>query len=114
MVFIVQIIANIVAILISVRLILTSDFTGSWVNLIIAGFIIGLVNYVLKIFLKAVWSSFIFVTLAVFTILINITLLTLTSIVLPGIAVASFLKAFWIIVIICLTNYGVGAIMHYE
>ena len=101
MVFIFQILFNIIAILIAVRLILTSDFTGSWVHLIIAGFIIGLINYILKIFLKAVWSSFIFVTLAVFTILINITLLTLIAIILPGIAVASFLKAFWIIIIIC-------------
>ena len=114
MVLLMQLIANVLALMITAKFLPGMDFSGSWLNLIWFGLIIGIFNYLLKLILNALWSNAIFVTLALFTLVVNICFLIMIALVVPGVAFAGFWTALWAILIISLTNYSVGAIMHYE
>ncbi|MBD3300097.1 MAG: hypothetical protein GF347_01970 [Candidatus Moranbacteria bacterium] len=113
-VFLIQIAANILSLLIIARILPGIDFSGNWMSLVWFGLLLGVLNYLLKLFLYIVWPKAIFFSLALFTFLFNIPLLILIALTVSGIAISGFFAAFWTVIIIGLTNYSVGAIMHYE
>ncbi|MBD3238664.1 MAG: hypothetical protein GF332_03440 [Candidatus Moranbacteria bacterium] len=114
MAFLVQIIVNTAAFFISVKLLAGINFQGPWWHLVIAGLIFGILNYILYLYLKALWPQYIFFTLALFTIMGNLFFSLTTAFILNGLSISGFWSAFWILVILSLTNYATSAIMHYE
>lgn len=113
-VFLIQLVANILSLIIMAKFLPGIDFFGNWIDFVWAGLFLGVVNYFLKIALYIIWPTAIFFTLALFTFLLNASLLIIVILVVDNIAISGFWAAFWAIIIMGLTNYSVGAIMHYE
>ncbi|MBD3245298.1 MAG: hypothetical protein GF335_04905 [Candidatus Moranbacteria bacterium] len=112
--FLIQIVLNVIILITGILILSGIEFQGSLPILGIYGLVLGILNYLLYLFLRALWLDIIFITLAIFTIAVNIPFLILLGIIVAGIAISGFWSAFWITVIICLTNYSLSAIMHYE
>jgi putative membrane protein len=74
-------------------------------NLLTAGFLLGLVNVLIKPVLVLFSLPFIILTFGFFTVIINISLLFLVSFLLPSFAIEGFWAAFWGVIIISLVNY---------
>ncbi len=102
---IIFILANSASILVASHFIHGFVFQGSWLDLLIAGTVLGGVNYLLKPLVKLFSLPMIILTLGLFTIVINIGLLLFTALLLPSLAIHGFWAAFWGIIIISLTNH---------
>ena len=112
--FLIQLISNILALFIAVYLLPGISFTGHWWQLLIAGLILGLVNASIKPLLKFFFLPFILITLGLFTVIINISLLVLVASIVPDLSVAGIWPAFWGTIVISLTNYSINTIMDYK
>ena len=110
----IQIAGNILALLIPAYFLPGVTFSGSWWKLLIAGLILGLINMAVKPTIKAIWPNFIFVSLAIFTLLLNTSLLAFIALIVPQISISGFWPAFWGIIIVTLTNYSINTIINYK
>lgn len=110
----IQVLSNATAIFLSAYLLPGIEFSGSWWQLILAGAVLGLVNTVIKPVLKVIFSPFILITLGLFTIAINVSLLILVALIVPGLSISGFWPAFWGVIIISLTNYAINTIIDYK
>ncbi|MBU2025615.1 MAG: phage holin family protein [Patescibacteria group bacterium] len=111
---IIQIISNALAVSISAYLLPGLDFSGSWWQLMLAGAILGIINTFIKPILKLIFSPFILITLGLFTVVINTSLLILVALIVPGLSISGFWPAFWGVIIISLTNYAINTIIGYK
>ncbi len=102
---IIFILANSASILIASYFVRGFVFQGSWLDLLIAGAVLGSVNYLLKPLVKLLSLPMIILTLGLFTIVINIGLLLFVASLLPSLSINGFWAAFWGIIIISLTNH---------
>jgi uncharacterized membrane protein YvlD (DUF360 family) len=110
----IQVSANIVFLVLAVYLLPGVNFTGSWWQLILAGFLIGVINLALKPVLKAIWPPFLFFSLAVFTVILNTVLLIFTGLSVDFIAIAGLWPALWAVLIMSLVNYSINTIINYQ
>jgi putative membrane protein len=99
-----RIIANCIAILLATRYLPGFIFTGSLLNLFVAGAIIGLINALVKPIITLVALPVIFITFGLFNIIINIGLLYLADWLLNDLIIHGFWTAFWAVIIFSLTN----------
>ena len=102
--FLAQIIINALAIFLAAYLVPGIIFEGSFFNLLIAGLVLGLVNFFIKPILKLVSRPLIFLSFGLFTIVINIILLFLVAYLLPELLISNFWAALWGVLIISLVN----------
>ena len=102
---IIFILANSASILVANHFIHGFIFRGSWLDLLVAGTVLGGVNYLLKPLVKLLSFPMIILTLGLFTVIINIGLLLFTAMLLPSLTIHGFWAAFWGIIIISLTNH---------
>lgn len=101
---IIRILANSAAIWAANRLVPGFVFTGSSVDLFIAGAVLGLVNALVRPILNLISFPIVFLTLGLFSIVINIFLLYLAASFLPTLHIQSLSAAFWGLIIISLFN----------
>ncbi|MFH1966651.1 MAG: phage holin family protein [Patescibacteria group bacterium] len=108
--FIVQILVNTLAIFVADYLIKGIIFEGDLLTLFIAGFLLGLINFIIKPILKLISAPLIVLTLGLFTIIINIVLLWLLEYFVPELTIVGFWSYFWGVLIISLVNmfFGTG------
>jgi len=107
---IVQILTNAVAIYVAAEIV--SGFTlqeNSFVTLLTAGFILGLINYFIKPILKLISAPLILFTLGLFTIVINIAMLLLLDHFMAKLEISSLWAAFWAMIVISAVNIFIGA-----
>ena len=107
---IIQILTNAVAIYVAAKLV--SGFTlqeDSFVTLITAGFILGLINYFIKPILKLISMPLILFTLGLFTIVINIAMLLLLDHFMTELEISGLWAAFWAMLVISAVNIFIGA-----
>ena len=71
---------------------------------LIAAVVIGLVNATLGLFLKVITFPLTLLTLGLFWLVINATMIELASMFVPGFHVASFGSAFWGAIVLALVN----------
>jgi putative membrane protein len=100
----VYIVANSIAIMAADRIIPGFVFFGSWQDLLFAGAILGIINAVLKPILKLLALPIIFLTLGLFSIIINIALLYLAESLIPQLQIDSFWSALGGVIIISIVN----------
>lgn len=100
-----RILANSMAILIATKLVSGFIFTGSLLDLLIAGAVIGLINGLIKPLVDLIALPFIFLTLGFFHIIINVGLLLLADKFLDQLTIKGFWPAFWGVIIISLVNH---------
>lgn len=108
--FLVQILTNALAILLAAYLIDGIIFTGDWTVLILAGLILGLINFFVKPTLKLISAPLILLSLGTFTIVINMILFALVDWLVPELVISGFWSLFWGVIIISLVNFFISAL----
>lgn len=106
--FVVQILTNGLAIFTADYLLEGIIFTGNILTLLIAGLILGLINFFIKPILKLISAPLIALSLGVFTIIINMGLLWLLDYLVLELTVSGLLAYFWGTIIISAVNIFVG------
>ncbi len=101
---IIQIFVNAIAIFVAAKVVPGISFTGDNTTLLMAGFLMGLINFFIKPVLKLISLPFIFITLGLFTIVINIALLELLAYLVPEFKIDGLAAAFWGVVVISAVN----------
>ena len=102
---VILILSNAVAIFVASRIIDGIEVEASWMNYVIAGALLGVVNTFIRPVIKLLSLPFIILTLGFFTIIINIVLLFIVSFILPTFNIEGIFAAFWGVLIISIVNY---------
>ena len=93
--FILRWIINAIALFAAVRIVPGVTLQGSWVNIIWLALIFGLINAFLRPLLKMLTCPLIFLTLGLFTLLINTFLFWLTGLVGQAVGIGFTVDGFW-------------------
>lgn len=99
------IIVNAISIWTAGQLIGGFSFQGNWRDLLIAGLILGIINSLVRPVVKLVTLPVIFLTLGLFTAVINIALLLLVAWLVPGLRIETLWAAVWGVIVISLVNH---------
>ncbi len=107
--FLVRILANALAIYLAAYFVLNFNFPirlpQDWKLLILAGFILAVLNTIIKPILKLISAPLIILTLGLFTIIINMATLWLLTQFVPEITIQGIWAYFWATIIISLINW---------
>ncbi len=108
---IIQVLTNAIAIYIAAEVVPGFTFSGenSFIALLTAGFIFGLINFFIKPVLKLISLPLILFTFGLFTIVINIAMLLLLDYFIPELTISSLGAAFWGMIVISAVNFFIGA-----
>lgn len=112
--FLIQVVINAVAILIAAYLLPGIVFSGSIWKLLLAGLILGLANAWIKPLLNLISLPLIIVTFGLFTIVINVAILSFVAYLVPELSIQGWLSALWGVLAISLTNYALGFLLEKE
>ncbi|MEA1936981.1 MAG: phage holin family protein [Patescibacteria group bacterium] len=107
---IIQILTNAVAIYVAAEVV--SGFTlmdDSFMTLVMAGFILGMINFFVRPILKLISAPLILFTLGLFTIVINVAMLLLLDYFMADLEINGFWAAFWAMIVISAVNIFIGA-----
>jgi putative membrane protein len=110
----VRILANSLAIYLAAYFVEGFNFPHDWKLLLFAGFILALLNGLLKPVLKFLSMPLIFLTLGVFPLVINIGILWLLQYFIPDLKIEGFWAYFWSIIIIGATNWLFNVIVKHK
>jgi len=105
-----RVLANAAAIIIAAKIVPGFLFTGTLIDLLIAGAILGLINALVKPVIKLLALPVIFLTLGLFNIVINIALLFLAAKFIPHLAIQGIWAAVLGVIIISIVNQLVSSL----
>jgi putative membrane protein len=103
-----RVIANCIAILLAAKYLSGFVFTGSMLDLLVAGIVIALINALIKPIITLITLPVVFLTLGLFNIIINIGLLLLADRFIDTLSIQGFWAAFWTVIILSLTNSAIS------
>jgi len=83
------------------------EFMGSWKDLLIAGLILGLINFFIKPILKFITSPLRMLTFGLFGLVINMGIIWLVDILFKELVIAGLLPLVWTALLL----WGLGFIM---
>jgi len=110
--FLVRILANALAIYLAAYFVLNFTFPirlpQDWKLLILAGFILAVLNTIIRPILKLISAPLMILTLGLFSVVINMVTLWLLTQFIPEITINGIWAYFWATIIISLTNWIVG------
>lgn len=109
-----NILANAAAIFAASRLVSGFSFRGDWLDLLLAGAVLGVVNSFVRPIVKLLSLPIIFVTLGLFTVVINFAMIFLVDHLLSSISIHGFWAAFWGIIVISFVNHLVLSIFNHS
>jgi len=112
--FIIQIVINALAILIAAYLVPGIVFEGSVWKLLLAGLILGIANAWIKPLLNLIALPLVVVTFGLFTVVINIAILSFVAFLIPELSIQGWISALWGVLVISLTNYALGFLLEKE
>ena len=95
-----QIVAGILGIFLAQRYVPGVEFTGNWQTLVLAGVILGLINFFIKPILKIITLPLRIITLGLFGLVINMFLVWLVDIFFPELIIEGIIPLFWTSLII--------------
>ena len=87
-------------------------FYGNWKWLILAGAVLGFINFFVKPIVKIISLPLIWVTLGLFTIVINVLMFNLVAHVVDVLVIDTWTAAFWAVVVISAINYVVSSLIN--
>lgn len=108
--FIIRIILNSVALYLADYFIDGITFKEGFLNLVLAGLILALINLILKPILKLLAAPLIVLTLGLFTIIINMGLFWLVDYFLDELTINGIWPLFWGTIIISIANLLASAV----
>lgn len=108
--FVAQILVNTLALFVAGYLIPGFSFQGDILALLIAGLIMGLINFFVRPILRFISAPLIALSLGLFLIIINIVLLWLLAYIVPELTIVGFWAYFWGVLIFSGLNmvFGTG------
>jgi len=109
--FLVQVIINAIAITVAAKLVPGIIFDGSIGKLLLAGLVLGLANSWIKPFLNLISLPLIVITFGLFTLVINVAILSFVALVVPELSIQSWTSALWGVLVISLVNYALGFLL---
>jgi putative membrane protein len=98
-------IVNVVAIWVAAYFVDGIDYSDDYWILIVAGLVFGLVNFFLKPIAKLLALPLIVITLGVILFFINLLMLYITSWIVSGFDIDSFMSAIWATVLVSIVNW---------
>jgi putative membrane protein len=102
--FIVQVISNIIGFLFAGAILSGLTFQNGLLTVIVVGAIMGILNFFLKPILKFLTFPLLILSLGLFSIFINIGLLYLAELIVPGFEIDTFSTAFLATIILSIIN----------
>jgi putative membrane protein len=108
---IIQVLSNALGIWAAARFVPGIHFSGEWPWLILTGAILGFINFFIKPIVKIVSLPLIWITLGLFTIVINILMLTLAAKIAGTLVIETWTAAFWAVIVISIINYIISSII---
>lgn len=111
---VIHILSNAIGIWAAARLVHGIHFLGSWKWLIVAGAVLGFINFFIKPVLKIISLPLIWLTLGLFTIVINILMLVLVSKIVPHLVIDTWTASFWAVIVISFINFVISSLIKEE
>jgi putative membrane protein len=111
---IIHILSNAIGIWASARLVHGIHFQGSWKWLILAGAVLGFINFFIKPIVKIISLPLIWITLGLFTVVINVFLFNLVAKIVPHLVIDTWTAAFWAVIVISIINFVVSSLIKEE
>jgi putative membrane protein len=109
---------NTIAIMLAIKFVPGISYAGEWWGILLVGVIFGLVNTVIRPFVKLFTFPLLILTLGLFTFVINAMMLSLTSWLSDqfqlGFHVGGFKPAFWGALVISIVSLVLGCLMPQE
>lgn len=105
---IVQILTNALAIALAAKIVPGIIFTGDLFTLVIAGLVLGLINFFVKPILKIISIPLIVVTLGLFTLIINMAMLWALEYLIIELTINGFWAFFWGTIVMSAVNIFVS------
>lgn len=102
---IIHILSNAIGIWAATRLVHGIHFYGNWKWLILAGAVLGIINFIIKPIVKVISLPLIWITLGLFTVVINVFLFNLVAHIVPALVIDTWTAAFWAMLVISVINY---------
>lgn len=90
-----EIVAGILSIFLAQRYLSGVEFTGNWQTLVLAGAILGLLNFFLKPILKLITWPLKILTFGFFSLAINILMVWIVDIIFPELVISGLIPLFW-------------------
>lgn len=106
-----HLLGNSVALFIAARYIEGVSFSGTFLDLLITGLVLGILNFFIKPILKILSAPLIVLTLGLFIFIINLFILWLLQVLIPDLAIHGFFAYFWTLVLITAINFLIN---HYH
>jgi len=103
-----SIFSNLVALYIAAEFIKGFNFTGNFIDLIIAAGLLTLANYLIKPFLKLFLGPLIALTFGIFTIAINAIILIILDILINPIIIEGYIPLLLATLIISIVNFTIN------
>ncbi|MDP1845922.1 MAG: phage holin family protein [Candidatus Moranbacteria bacterium] len=107
----IHVLSNALGIWAAVRLVADIHFYGDWKWLILAGAVLGLINFLIKPIVKIISAPLIWVTLGLFTIVINVLMLNLAAKIVGALVIDTWIAAFWAVIVISAINFLVSSLI---
>ncbi|PIU79396.1 MAG: hypothetical protein COZ28_02040 [Candidatus Moranbacteria bacterium CG_4_10_14_3_um_filter_44_15] len=108
---IIHVLSNALGIWAAARLVPGIHFYGDWKWLILTGAVLGFINFFIKPIVKIISTPLIWITLGLFTIVINVLMLNLAAKVARTLIIDTWTAAFWAVVVISTINYLVSSLI---
>ena len=109
---------NTIAIMLAIKFVPGLNYTGEWWGILLVGVIFGLVNAVIRPFVKLLTLPFLILTLGLFTFITNALMLNITAWLSGklhiGFYVAGFSSAFWGALIISFVSMALSCLLPSE
>lgn len=90
-----QIVAGILGIFLAQRYVPGVEFIGNWQTLVLAGAILGLLNFFLKPILKIITWPLKILTFGLFSLVINMLMVWIVDIIFPELIIPGIIPLFW-------------------
>jgi putative membrane protein len=97
--------ANIAALWVADVLVSGFSIDHIWPTLVIAGLVLGVLDFFVKPIMKLLALPFIILTLGLVLIVINAVILGLMTLLVPGVSLSGILPAIWAALIISIVNW---------
>lgn len=111
---VIHILSNAIGIWAAARLVPGIHFYGNWKWLILAGAVLGFINFFIKPIVKIISLPLIWVTLGLFTIVINVVLFNLVAKVVPALVIDTWTAAFWAMIVVSVINFIISSLIKDE
>lgn len=102
--FIWQVLANTTALFLAVNFIPGVEYDGRWQTLLLMGLILGILNALILPILRFISAPLIWLTLGIFSLLLNLVMLWVAITLVPSFLIENLLAAIIVLILVAIIN----------